>query len=197
MVVSAKQVSIVMALALAGAFQASAQSIEHRVASGQLTRPAVMPIPSRPAPAAPTTEGTSPVLPVQDFRLRERDNDLSRASTNDDNHTLPGLKALQTTKTPFMTESRLPLAQSSGARVQLNFFVTSINNRNLMAGPNASPEMIHPLGQPRSGDLYGVGISVPLGRNAGSTGSNGLLHGISKICTRAVRAGSSASSVRR
>jgi len=179
MVVSAKQISIAMALALAGAYQAGAQSIEHHVTSGQLSRPAVTVMPSRPAPAVRTTEGSSPTPSVPDFR--EREHDLSRASTNDEEHTLPGLKALQTTKTPFMTESRLPLAQSPGARVQLNFFVTSINNRNLMAGPNASPETIHPLGQPRSGDLYGVGISVPLGRNAGSTGSSGLLHGISRF----------------
>jgi hypothetical protein len=179
MVVSVKQVAIIMALALAGVCQARAQSIEHRITSGQLTRPVAVTPPARPATAMQATGGSSPAPSVQDFR--EREHDLSRASTNDEEHTLPGLKSLQTTKTPFMTESRLPLAQSPGARVQLNFFVTSINNRNVMAGPNASPETVHPLGQPRSGDLYGVGISVPLGRNAGSTGSNGLLHGISRF----------------
>jgi hypothetical protein len=182
MVVSVKQVSIVVGLALAGAFQAGAQGIEHRVTSGQLTRPAVTSAPSHSTSPTPAAKESSAAPTVPDFRELDpkRDNDLSRASTNEE-HTLPGLRALQTTKTPFMTESRLPLAQSPGARVQLNFFVTSINNRNLMAGPNASPETIHPLGQPRSGDLYGVGISVPLGREAGSTASKGLLHGISRF----------------
>src|SRR5215472_5400429 len=81
---------------------------------------------------------------------------------------------LEVTKTPFASESRVPVAAFMGGRVGFNFSVTSIRNRNVMLGPILSSEPLHTPLQARSADLYGFGLSLPLGRHAQLQASNTL-----------------------
>ena len=84
------------------------------------------------------------------------------------------ISAFQETKTSFVTESRLPFAQIWGARMRVSFFDVTLKTGNIMLGPLASNEALHRPrrpGEPRSADLYGIGVSVPLGRDARSVSS--------------------------
>jgi hypothetical protein len=91
------------------------------------------------------------------------------------------LSPFQETKTLFATESRVPVAQIWGARLQVNFFVVTLYTRNVMLGPLASSEAFHRPRQLRSVDLYGIGVSVPLGRDARWEGSKSLWRSVSRI----------------
>jgi hypothetical protein len=93
--------------------------------------------------------------------------DFSNTSENQ----VSNLDPVQVTSTPFGTESRLPVAPLLGSRVQLNFSV--------MLGPLPARETLHAPPQTRSADLYGFGVSIPLGRAAHiQPSSNDLLHGL-------------------
>jgi hypothetical protein len=143
-----------------------------RINGTQTTRPLI------PVPGPPDTTAENHSAPTAQQAIRDfRNDELFRSSNSNGLE----LSLLHQTKTPFMTQSRVPVAQLPGSRLQVNFFVTSLNNSNLMLGPQAAHETIHPLGQPRSADMYGVGVSIPLGRGPGSGGSQGLLHGLSRI----------------
>jgi len=100
------------------------------------------------------------------------------------NQNLDGLSLFQETKTSFMTESRLPVAQVWGGRLRVNFFVVTLHTGNVTRGPLASSEAFYGptrFGEPRSADLYGIGLSVPIGRNALSEGSTSLWRSLSRI----------------
>ena len=91
---------------------------------------------------------------------------------------------LQETRTSFVTESRLPVTRIWGARLQVSFFAVTLHTGNVMLGPLASSEAFHrprQFGEPRSADLYGVGLSVPLGRDARWEGSRSLWRGLTRI----------------
>ena len=87
---------------------------------------------------------------------------------------------LEVTKTPFASESRVPVAAFMGGRVRFNFSVTSIRNGNVMLGPMPSSETLHKPLQARSADLYGFGLSLPLGRYAQLPASNSLWRSIAR-----------------
>src|SRR5215470_16346544 len=91
------------------------------------------------------------------------------------------LSPFQETKTLFATESRVPVGQIWGARLQVNFFVVTLYTRNVMLGPLASSEAFHHPRQLRSVDLYGIGVSVPLGRDARWEGSKSLWRSVPRI----------------
>jgi hypothetical protein len=79
------------------------------------------------------------------------------------------ISPVQETKTSFATESLLPFAQIWGARMRVSLFNVTVKTGNIMLGPLASNEALHRLrrpGDPRSADLYGIGVSVPVGRAA-------------------------------
>ncbi|MGB8540850.1 MAG: hypothetical protein WCD49_04350 [Candidatus Acidiferrales bacterium] len=76
------------------------------------------------------------------------------------------LLPVQETKTSFITELRVPLAQLYGNRVHLGFFVLTMQNGNLTFGPLATLQALHSPSQPRSVNLYGVGLSIPLGKQS-------------------------------
>jgi hypothetical protein len=88
---------------------------------------------------------------------------------------------VEVTKTPFATESRVPVATLMGGRVRFNFSVTSIRSGNVMLGPTLSSETLHMPPQARSADLYGFGLSVPLDRHAQLEASNNLWRSIARI----------------
>jgi hypothetical protein len=74
------------------------------------------------------------------------------------------LLPVQQTKTSFITELRVPLAELYGSRVHLGFFILTMQNGNMTLGPLATLQALHSPSQPRSVNLYGVGLSVPLGK---------------------------------
>jgi hypothetical protein len=188
MIVRLQQIPIGLVLALGIASQAGAQSLEHRLTSSQSKPPITGPAIAVSAPRSPVAEDSSK-LAVRDLEPH----DLSSLSSKNDQGgdgqvsfekhepTLRGIFLLHATRTPFMTEARVPIAQTTGARFQLSFVFTSMNNRNLMLGPGAPPDAGRFLGQPRSTDLYGVSVSIPLGRDAAASGSKGLAQVLSGI----------------
>ena len=117
---------------------------------------------------------------VRDFVRENQDEKNSR-----DNLTKFESSLFQTTKTPFMTQSRMPLVQAFGSRLQFNFDMTSTINRNLIAGPLVPPQMTEQeFVQGHSDDRYGISLSVPLGRGAESGASKGLLTGLARAFHR-------------
>jgi hypothetical protein len=74
------------------------------------------------------------------------------------------LLPVQETKTSFITELRVPLAQIYGNRVRLGFFVLTMQNGTTTLGPLATLQALHSPSLPRSVNLYGVGLSIPLGK---------------------------------
>jgi hypothetical protein len=170
MIASLKRVLIVLGLVLASTFLAHGQSFEHRLTFTQPAGPMVMVSPQRPALIA------TPSVPlVQDFR---------HIDPSHDDHNFTRSSLFRTTETPFMTQSRLPIAQAFGARVGVSFFRMSTNNKNVMLGPLAMPQSNQALAQPRSGDQYGISVGIPLGRDAGSDSSKGLWRGVSRVVHR-------------
>jgi hypothetical protein len=142
-----------------------------------VARPPVLPPSFVPASSSRTmdkeTSSTSGAPPFAD---------LARTSTKTDGHpNFPIFSLYHESRTPFMKEARVPVTPLFGSRLQLGIFVTSIDNRNFTEGPFASAGLPRTLGQVRSNDLYGVGVSVPLGRDTGFRGSGSLLQGLSRI----------------
>lgn len=84
------------------------------------------------------------------------------------------LLPVQQTKTSFITELRVPLAELYGSRVHLGFFILTIQNGNMTLGPLATLQALHSPSQPRSVNLYGVGLSIPLGKQSTSGLSKNL-----------------------
>lgn len=74
------------------------------------------------------------------------------------------LLPVQDTKTSFVTELRVPLAQLYGSRVHLGFFILTFQNGNMTFGPLATLQALHSPSLPRSVNLYGVGLSIPLAK---------------------------------
>jgi hypothetical protein len=170
MVVSLKRVSIVLGLVLVNTFLAHGQSLAHRLTSSPPAASSATFSPVRQAPVPVPSE-----LQVQDLENRD---------LNHDDRNFAGSSPFHVTRTPFMTQSRLPIAQTSGSRLQLGFFATSTNNQRVLQGPLMIPQSTQALAQPRGIGRYGVGISIPLGREAGSSGSKDLWRGVSRVLHR-------------
>jgi len=79
---------------------------------------------------------------------------------------LGALLPVQQTKTSFITELRVPLAELYGSRVHLGFFMLTMQNGNMTLGPLATLQALHSPSLPRSVNLYGVGLSIPLGKQS-------------------------------
>jgi hypothetical protein len=90
---------------------------------------------------------------------------------------------LEVVHTPFVTESRVSVAQLWRGRVQLVGFESELNIENLLLGASGTG---HPgVKAPREVVLYGISLRFRLGRDA-QTGSRG---GIWQCLARAVGAG--------
>jgi hypothetical protein len=87
-----------------------------------------------------------------------------RVTENHPPENLATLFPFQESKTSFITEVRLPLAQLYGSRLHVGFFMLTMQNANLTLGPLATSQALHSLSQPHSVTLYGVGFSIPLGK---------------------------------
>lgn len=176
MFVSLKRLVLLLGLTLGSHTGAGAQSTEHRVAFIQTPSSQMIVFPPRQAPLL----GSS-VLFIQqhgDFNVG-----YGFRVTESDEHQNP-ISPFQQTKTPFVTESRLRVAQIWGSRLQVNLFVVTFHSGNSMLGPLVSNEAFHrprQVGEPPSFGLYGIGVSVPLGRNARWESSTCLWRSLQRI----------------
>jgi hypothetical protein len=175
-----QRVLAVVIVAFAVAVQADAQTATRTPSSSERPGTNVSASTSRPpsvnAPAAPLAQSFS----VRDFVRQNVDENAGRENLRKFQSSL-----FQTTKTPFMTQSRLPLGRAFGSRLQFNFDMTSTNNKNLIMGPLVPAQTTETaFAQARTDDRYGISLSVPLGRGAESSASKGLLWGLSRALHR-------------
>jgi hypothetical protein len=177
---SLQRVLVILMVALAAAVQADAQSFS-RNSTSSARPPATIAAPNFhafPLKAAPAPLARN--FTVRDFVRQNQDENTNRDSLGKFESSL-----FQTTKTPFMTQSRMPLAHAFGSRLQFNFDMTSTINRNLIAGPLVPPQMTEQeFVQGHSDDRYGISLSVPLGRGTESGASKGLLTGLARAFYR-------------
>ena len=175
MLVSLKWPVLAVGLILGFHGSAGAQSTEHRIAFFQ----------SPPSPMIAIFPGhalqLASFVPLIQHRVDFHDGYGFRITANYRAQNPDSLSPFQETKTLFATESRVPVAQIWGARLQVNFFVATLYTRNIMLGPLASNEAFRRTRQLRSVDLFGIGVSVPLGRGARGEGSRSLWRTVSRI----------------
>jgi hypothetical protein len=80
----------------------------------------------------------------------------------------------QETETSFVTEVRVPIAQLAASNLRIGFFMQTLHNSNVALGPLAATQALHSLSQPRSVSLYGIGVSIPLGKQSTADISSSL-----------------------
>jgi hypothetical protein len=170
MLVLTQRVALMFSITLAAAFYAAGQSVDHRATTNQHT--------SSSTPVAPTSD--SVVATRAAFSARE----FGRSDQRDENHNSFGASLFQESKTPFVTQSTMPLVRPFGTRLQMNFVMTSTNHRNMMNGPLVPSQTTLASAQARTDDSYGLSLNIPLGRGAQSEGSRGLWRGISQVLHR-------------
>jgi hypothetical protein len=177
MPVSLKRLVLLLGLTLGSHTGARAQSTEHRVAFVQLPSSQMIVSPPRQTPPL----GSSVLLIQQaDFHVGYR----FRVTEGSEHQNPTSPFPFQQTKTSFVTESRLLVAQLWGARLQVNLFAITPHFGNVMLGPLILGDALHrprQFGEPASFGLYGIGVSVPLGRNARWESSTGLWHSLQRI----------------
>ena len=165
---SLKRLVLVLGLILGSHARAGAQSTEHRIAFVQSPPSSMIVFPPRDA----VPPASSVLLIQQQGNFHDGYGFQTTGNYRDQN---PGsLSPFQEAKTSFVTESRLPVAQIWGARMRVSLFKVTLKTGNIMLGPLAANELLHRPshpGDPRSTDLYGIDVSVPLGRDARWEGS--------------------------
>ena len=97
----------------------------HRIIVTGPVKPAL----TLPAPLA--NAGVSLSSPIQE------PGDLSSHLFIDNHSNARDFSFFRREKTPFSTESRVPIVPLFQSRVQLGFFITSVDNRSIMSGPIA------------------------------------------------------------
>lgn len=182
MVVSLNRVLIVLALVFASTLLAHGQGIEHRLTSSRSTAS----MPNASASALRSNMVTTPSAgSAQDFRdQNSRDQNFRDEDPSRDDRNSSASSLFHTTKTPFMTQSNLPVSQTRKGRLQLNFFTMSTNNKDVIRGPLTLSQSTQELAQPSFSDQYGISLGFHLGRDAGSSGSKGLWRGVSRVLHR-------------
>src|ERR1700758_4558942 len=169
---------LVLSLILGSGTLAKAQSTPNRVAFVQSSSSQTLASPLRHAlplnSSVLLTQWHGNFHDISGFRMTEN---YERQNPN-------SLSPLQETNTSFVAESRLPVAKVWGARLQVNFFAVPLRAGNVMLGPLTSgdaSQRARQFGQPRSTSLYGIGVRVPLGRDARWESSTGLLRSLQRI----------------
>jgi hypothetical protein len=101
------------------------------------------------------------------------DESAFRVTENFPSRNLATLVPYQETTTSFVTEvhvpvaeCRLPVAQLRGSSLRFGFFMQTLHNSNVALGPLVATQALHSFSQPRSDSLYGVGVSIPLGKQS-------------------------------
>ena len=137
MLVSVKRLVLLLGLLLGSHPMAGAQGTEHHIAS--LQSPPLQMTVSSPRQAPPF--GCSVQLIQQQGNFHGSYD--FRAETNHEHQNPDSFALFQQSKTPFVTESRLRVAQIWGARLQVNLFVVTFHSGNIMLGPLVSSEAFH------------------------------------------------------
>jgi hypothetical protein len=167
--VFAQRALVMLVVALAAALYDAGQGIDHR----SITSPRI-------APSIPVQSATRPLVATQAASsVRE----FGWSDDRHDHHNSFGASLLHTTKTPFVTQSTVPLVRPFRA-LQMSFVVTSTSHKNLMMGPLVPSQTTLASAQARSEDAYGLSLNVPLSRGVESEGSKGLWRGISQVLHR-------------
>jgi hypothetical protein len=174
---------ILLGLVLATAVHTDGQALQRSLAAKQ--RPTAPMTATGLHVAASSSANSVPAKPLaMDFSVRDfvREQNAEQNAGHDNNLETLSSSLFRTTRTPFMTRSRVPLAHLPGSRLQINFDATSTINRNLMRGPLVPVQTTEQeFAQGRTDDRYGVSLSVPLGRGGAESGaSNGLFAGIAR-----------------
>src|SRR5579863_3233443 len=163
MVASLQRIAVTLGVALAIAAHASGQNFPERSTSVQRNSPTTEFSSSRvstfasASPQAVASVRSSASKPVRDFGesdLKQNERDFL------------GSSLIRQNKTPFMSESTLPLAQAFGSLLRMEFVMMSVSNKNLLMGPLAPLQSTEAFAHARTGDFYGVSLSVPFGRDA-------------------------------
>lgn len=175
---SLQRLVLVLSLMVASQTLAEAQSTAHQVAFVQSSPSQTLASPLRHAlplnSSVLLTQWHGNFHDISGFRITE----------NYEHHNADSLSLLQETNTSFVAESRLPVAKVWGARLQVNFFAVTLHTGNVMLGPLISSDAsqrARQFGQPRSTSLYGIGVRVPLGRDARWEGSTSLWRSLRRI----------------
>jgi hypothetical protein len=99
------------------------------------------------------------------------DESASHITENLPSRNLATLFPYQETKTSFVTEVRVPVAEFrlpvtllGASSLRVGFFMQTLHNSDVALGPLAATQALHSLGQLRSVSLYGLGVSIPLGK---------------------------------
>jgi hypothetical protein len=175
MLVSPKRFVVVLALTVGLSARAAAQSTEHRI--GFVRSPTSPLIGSYPRQVVPLASSMSLIPPHDDFHHGYSFRITENYKLQDADSLFP----FHESKTLFATESRVPVAQIWGARLQVNLFAVTLYTRNVMLGPLASNQALPRSRQLRSVDLYGIAVSLPLGRDARLESSKSLWDSLSRI----------------
>jgi hypothetical protein len=170
MLVLAQRALVTVSLTLAASFYAAGQGLDHRLATTSPTAPSI-PVKAAARPPVATQAASS----VREFGWSDERADARNSF---------GASLLDTTKTPFLTQSTVPLVRAFRTRLQMSFVVTSTSHKNLMMGPLVPSQTTLASAQARSEDSYGLSLNVPLGRSVESEGSRGLWRGISQVLHR-------------
>lgn len=91
------------------------------------------------------------------------------------------LLTLHENKTSFLTESRIPLAQIGGTRLELNVFMLNFHAGNLTRGAQGALDPIRSGRLLRTPVLYGIGLRIPLGGNSRFAGGRNLWHDLLRV----------------
>jgi hypothetical protein len=178
-----KRISLLLAFLLGAPSLVKAQRAQSNVSVVLHRSSLVTPAPRGNAPAKTSLSPDS--LPAVKLFVSHGSTDLDkeRVARNGagEQDQEPSFAPIQITKTPFASETRVPVAHIWGARLQLNFSVTTVRNASVMLGPMPSSQTLHAPPQSRSADLYGFGVSIPLGRDAQVEGSKSLWRSFARL----------------
>src|SRR6202021_28525 len=97
-----------------------------------------------------------------------------RVTENFPSRNLATIFPYQEIKTSFVTEVHVPVGELRGSSLRFGFFMQTLYNGNVALGPLAAAQALHSFSQPRSASLYGVGVSIPLGRQSHADSSQSL-----------------------
>jgi hypothetical protein len=183
MLPSTRRISLLIVFIVGFASSARAQRSQYSLASIEWRRSAT---------ASSAWGSSSAKTSFSSVSLASNRSTVNKRSTNFDNEhrfaNITGernretdLLTIQETSTPFATESRVAVAPLLGARLQLNISVTTVRNGNVMLGPIPASETLHAPPQSRSADLYGFGVSIPLGWGAQVQTSKNLLRSAARV----------------
>lgn len=178
MQLSLRRVLVVFGILLAATLRVDAQAVQRNSTSNPRAASSVTP--PRAASVSSVPLASAEDFNVRDFVRLKMEENAGRQSFRNFESSL-----FQTSKTPFRTQSRMPLGHAFGSHVQLNFEMTSTSNKNLTAGPlSPSTTTEAAFAQERTDDRYGISLSIPLGRGAESGAPKGLLTGLARLFPR-------------